>query len=117
MAALVSADYEELRNNKLILFKNVNLTAVTTATNGTTIELGLFQYKTFFVEVTVNTGAVTVNIESSHDGTNWFNEVSQTSTATVEDFKFDFTNGIKFWRATTTTQSDSTVTVNAVGRS
>ena len=117
MAALTSAEYEKLSGPQITLFNNVNLAAVTSATPGTTIELGLFKHKTFFVEVTVNTGAVTVNIESSHDGTNWFNEVSQTSTATVEDFKFDFTNGIKFWRATTTTQSDSTVTVTAVGRS
>ncbi len=116
MAELTSADYEKKGNAQITLFNNVNLAGVTSATPGTTIDLGLFRYKTFFVEVTVNTGAVTVNIESSHDGTNWFDEVSQTSTS-VEDFKFDFTNGIKWWRATTTTQSNSTVTVTVTGRS
>lgn len=114
---VVSADYEKLGAAQITLVNNVALSAVTSNTNGDTLNLGLFRYKTFFIEVTVNTGAVTVTVQSSHDGTNWFDEVAQTSTATVEDFKFDFTNGIKFWRVNTTTQSDSTVTATVVGRS
>lgn len=94
-----------------------NLDAVTSATDGSTVDTRLFDKLTAFVNVSVNTGAVTVNIEGSNDGTTWFNLDSKTYTATTGTDIFSYSSYIPYMRATTTSQSSSTVTVNLTGRS
>lgn len=92
-----------------------NLVAVTSATDGDAIETRDFANKSVFINVTVNTGAVTVNIEGSPDGVNWYNLDSKTySTTTGKDIYFYATH-IPFMRTTTTTQSTSTVSTQIVG--
>jgi hypothetical protein len=94
-----------------------NLDAVTTATNGDAVDTRWYKDKTVFVNVSVNTGAVTVNIESSHDGTTWFDLTTKTYTATTGKDTFSYTSFYPYMRTTTTTQSNSTVTTTITGRS
>ena len=93
------------------------LDGVTTATDGTIIDVDTFNAVSVWVNVTVNTGAVTVNIEGSYDGTTWFNMDSKTYTATNDTDMFAFNSYFPKVRTTTTTQSDSTVTTTITGRS
>ena len=74
------------------------------------------QIKTVFVSVTGNTGAVTVNIEISPDGTNWYNYDSKTYTAINRNDTWQITVHAPYMRTTTTTQSTSTVTTTITGR-
>jgi len=92
-----------------------NLESVTTATNGSKLETRDYHNKTVFVTVTGNTGAVTVNIEASHDGTNFFNLASKTYTATNGTDVFSYASHFPFMRTTTTTQSNSTVSTVITG--
>lgn len=92
-----------------------NLAVVTTATDGPSIGMRDFTYKSVFVNVSVNSGAVTVNIEASHDGSTWFNVNSTTYTAvTAKDIR-SYSSHFPFMRSTTTTQSNATVTVDITG--
>ncbi len=93
----------------------INLNAVTTATNGISVDMRYYSTKSVFVNVSVNTGAVTVNIEASHDGSTWFNLDSKTYTAVTGTDIYSYTDHFPFMRTTTTTQSNSTVTVNITG--
>ncbi len=95
----------------------VNLNAVTSAEDGSAVDVKRYKHKTVFVTVTGNTGAVTVNIEVSHDGTNWFNRASKTYTATNSTDVFGYEYYYPYMRTTTTTQSNSTVSTVIVGRS
>ncbi len=94
-----------------------NLSAVTTATNGDAVDMRWFTKSTVFVNVSVNSGAVTVNIEASHDGTTWFNLDSKTYTAVTGTDIFCYSCYFAKIRTTTTTQSSSTVTTTVTGRS
>lgn len=96
---------------------NTNLSAVTTATTGATIKTSYYKDKTFWVNVSVNTGAVTVNIQASNDGTTWYTLDSKTYTAVTGTDVFAYNSFFNYMRATTTTQSNSTVTVTLTGRS
>ena len=93
-----------------------NLNAVTTATDGASVETGAYRNKTVYVNVSVNTGAVTVNIEASPDGTTWFNYDSKTYTAITGTDSWEITAHFVYMRTTTTTQSNSTVTTVIQGR-
>lgn len=93
-----------------------NLSAVATATDGDSINVDQYESVSVYVEVTGNSGAVTVTIESSPTGTFGGEEVSldtKTYTTTNGTDKFTYANGDagRFIRATTTTQSSSTVSV------
>ena len=93
-----------------------NLSAVTTATDGDSIDVDVYSSVSAYIEVTGNSGAVTVTIESSPTGTFGGEEVTldaKTYTATNGADKFTYANGDsgRFIRATTTTQSSSTVSV------
>ena len=102
-------------SNKSGAVESTNLNAVITATNGPSIGMRDFIYKSIFVNVSVNTGAVTVNIEASHDGSTWFNVNSTTYTAvTAKDIR-SYSSHFPFMRSTTTVQSNSTVTVDITG--
>jgi len=91
-----------------------NLAAVTEATNGASVETKWYKYKTVFVNITVNTGAVTVSIQASHDGTTWFTLDSKVHTA-VETDVYSYNSHFPFMRTITATQSSSTVTTTITG--
>ena len=114
---MASADLEKLGNPQITLYNSTNLSAVTSATNGSAEDVGLMRDKSVFINVSVNSGAVTVNIEASHDGTTWFNLNSTTYTATTAKDIRSYTSFFKFMRTTTTTHSSATVTTNITGRS
>ena len=100
-----------------IWIENVaNLSAVTSATNGVAIETRWYKNISVFVNVSVNTGAVTVNIEASHDGTVWFNLDSKKYTAATGTDIFSYSSHFPHIRTTTTAQSSSTVTTTITGR-
>ena len=94
-----------------------NLSAVTAASDGDAVQTKWMSILTVFVNVSVNTGAVTVNIEASHDGTTWFNLDSKTYTATTGTDVFSYLEHFPWIRSTTDTQSNSTVTTTITGRS
>lgn len=96
--------------NKSGAVESTNLSAVTTATNGASLCIRDFSKTTVFVNVSVNTGAVTVKIETSPNGSVWFERFSKTYTATTAKDIFNLTNHYPFIRTTTSTQSNSTVT-------
>lgn len=95
----------------------VNLNAVTTDTDGDALKMSMYKTKSVFIAVSGNTGAVTVNIEASYDGTNWFNVNSTTYTATNNTDIRSYSSHFPYMRTTTTTQSNSTVTTVITGRS
>lgn len=94
----------------------VNLNAVTTATNGASVATNEYVYKTIYVNVSINTGAVTVNIEHSNDGTNWWNYTSKTYTATTAKDSFAINDYFPYIRTTTSSHSSATVTTSITGR-
>ena len=93
-----------------------NLNAVTTATAGASVTTGAYRNKTVYVNVSVNTGAVTVNIEISPDGTNWYNYDSKIYTGVTALDSWSVDGHFPYMRTTTTTQSNSTVTTVIQGR-
>ena len=94
-----------------------NLSAVTTATNGAAVHTRDFNRMTVFIAVSGNTGAVTVNIEASPDGTNFYSISSKTYTATNTSDVNSFDSHFPYMRTTTTTQSNSTVSTIIAGKS
>lgn len=113
---MTSDDWSLLRNPQISVLDKTNLSAVTSATNGVSLDVQLADDISVFVNVSVNSGAVTVNIEGSHDGTTWFNLDSKTYTAVTGTDIFSYGSYIPFIRTTTTTQSSSTVTTTITGR-
>ncbi len=101
--------------NKMGSVFSDNLEAVTTDTNGDKLETRDYHNKTVFINVSVNTGAVTVNIEASHNGTTWFNLVSKTYTAATGTDVYPYASHFPFMRTTTSTQSNSTVSTVITG--
>lgn len=108
---------EALSGPTLWVGNDVNLAAVISATNGAKLETRWYKDLTVYVNVSVNTGAVTVNIEASHDGTTWFNLDSKTYTATTGTDVFTYSEHFTYMRTTTGTQSSSTVTTTITGSS
>lgn len=96
--------------------ENTNLDAVTSATNGSKVETRWYEHNTWFIDVPVNTGAVTVNIEVSFNGTDWYNLESKTYDAVGQDI-FSYGSYFPWMRTTTDTQSNATVTTTHTGRS
>jgi len=88
-----------------------NLSAVTSATNGSSVGTRDFTSQSVFVSVSGNTGAVTVTIQASHDGSTWFTLSTKTYTATNGNDVWHYSRHLPFMRTTTSTQSNSTVTV------
>ena len=95
---------------------STNLSAVTSATTGDTVDMRWYSDKTIFVTVSGNTGAVTVNIQGSHDGTSWFAVKSQTYSAENSADVFTYTSYYPYMRVTSSAQSNSTVTAVITGR-
>jgi len=94
-----------------------NLGAVTEDTDGDKVDTRWYSRKSVFITVTGNTGAVTVNIEASHNGTDFFNLASKTYTATNGTDIYSYESYFPYMRTTTTTQSVSTVSTVITGRS
>lgn len=108
---------KHLMGTSVVVENTTNLSAVTTATDGDAVETKWYKDKSVFINVSVNTGAVTVNIEASHDGSTWFNLVSKTYTAVTGKDIYSYRDHFPFMRTTTTTQSTSTVTTTITARS
>ncbi|GAG63512.1 unnamed protein product [marine sediment metagenome] len=109
---------ETLSKEMLFVEDVTNLDAVTSATDGIAVDTRWYKDKTIFITVSGNSGAVTVNIEASHDGTDWFGVATKTyaaSTNTVDIYSY--TSYFPYMRTTTTTQGTSTVSTVITGRS
>lgn len=106
----------KIKDNRIDVEDTTNLNAVTTATNGSSVDMRFYKDKSIFVNVSINSGAVTVNIEASHDGSTWFNVNSTIYTATTAKDIRSYTSYFPYMRTTTTTQSTSTVTTTITGR-
>ncbi len=94
-----------------------NLDGVTTATNGDTVDTRWYNKVTVFMISSGNTGAVTVTIQATIDGTNWIDLNSKTYTATNSNDTYHYTNYYPYMRTKTSTHSNSTVSTTIVGRS
>jgi len=110
---------ERLADLNLYVINNVNLDAVTVATNEVAVDTRWYKDKSVFIEVTGNTGAVTVNIEGSPDGITWGYGLIWTKTYAAANGKDSKSTADHFpyMRTTTTTQSNATVTTIITGRS
>lgn len=101
--------------NKSGAVESTNLDAVTSATNGPSLGTRDFKDKSVFINVSVNTGVVTVTIESSSDGSTWFELDSKIYIATTATDVYSYTDHFPFMRTTTSTQANATVTTKIVG--
>lgn len=109
---------EHFSQNKSGAIVTTNLDAVTSATDGDSVEVRDFHDKSVFIAVSSNTGAVTVTIEGSTTGNFSGEEVTldvKTYTATNGTDIFPYSSHIPFIRVTTTTQSSSTVSAVIAG--
>jgi hypothetical protein len=99
--------------------ETTNLSAVTSATTGDTVDCRWYNRITVFMNCTVNTGAVTVTIQGSIDGTTFFDIVSKTYTATTGNdvYHYGYNTYYPYIRTKTSTQSNSTVTTFIAARS
>ena len=98
------------------LINKKNLDAVTSDTDGLAINTTRYKEKTVFTIVSGNTGAVTVKIQGSADGTNWTELDSTTYTATNTTADFNVNDYMPKMRTITDTQSSSTVSTIITGR-
>jgi len=96
--------------------ESTNLIAVVAATDGETVHTADFKDKTVFVNVSVNTGAVTVTIQASPDGVVWYDVRSDIHTATTALDVISFTDHFPYMRTRTTSQTNSTVTTTIKAR-
>jgi len=99
--------------------ETTNLNAVTTATTGSKVDCRWYNRIAVFINCTVNTGAVTVTIQGSIDGTTFFDIVSKTYTATTGNdvYHYGYNTYYPYIRTKTSTQSNSTVTTFIAARS
>lgn len=104
---LVSGNYTE---------ETVNLDSVTFETEGASISTEVYRSYSFYIIVSNNTGAVTINIEISPDNTNWINLFSKTYTTNSSD-TFSYISNFYYMRSTTSSQTNSTVKSIFTGRS
>ena len=98
-------------------FRDVNLDGVTSATDGDSIDVIRYERLSVFINVSVNTGAVTVTIEVSPDGTNWYELDQKIYTGTTAKDVYSYVDVFRFMRTTTTTHSSATVETTIIGRS
>ena len=106
-------------NNQWVLGEVVNLDAVIVATDGAAVDMRPYQDKSIFIEVTGNTGAVTVKIESSYDGTFGGEEVeldSKVWTAVNGTDLYAYIDHLPWVRVTTSTHANATVSAIITGR-
>jgi len=94
---------------------STNLDGVTSATTGASLGTRDFTDKSVFINVSVNTGAVTVTIQASPDGTTWYDLVAKTYTAATGTDIYSYSSHFPYMRTKTSTQSNSTVTTMITG--
>jgi len=97
--------------------ESTNLDAVVTATTGDSVDMRWYNKATVFMICSANTGAVTVTIQASIDGTNWIDLAEKTYTAENSNDTYHYSNYYPYMRTKTTTHSASTVSTTIVGRS
>lgn len=95
---------------------NVNLDDVTSATNGDSLDVMKYEKLSVFINVSVNSGAVTVTIETSPDGTDWYELDQKVYTATTGKDIYSYVDVFRFMRTTTATHSNATVKTTIIGR-
>jgi len=102
-----------------VVEETTNLAAVTTATTGDSVDCRWYNRIAVQLNCTVNTGAVTVTIQGSVDGTNWHDIDAKTYTsATGKDlYHYGYNSYYPYIRTKTSTQSNSTVTTYIAARS
>jgi hypothetical protein len=98
------------------LLNGVNLSSVTAATNGAAVDASRTDEVTVYVEVSGNTGAVTVNIEHSPDGSAWYPLDSKTYTATNTKDDWSYHSHFPWMRTTTTVHANATVKTTITGK-
>ena len=108
---------EKISDGILAVENVTNLSLVTSDTDGVAVDTKWYRDTTVFVNVSINSGAVTVDIQASHDGTTWFTINTMTYTAVTATDVVSFTDHFPFMRTRTTTQSSSTVTTTITGKS
>ncbi len=94
----------------------VNLDAVTSATNGASLDLTLYNTKNIYIYVSGNTGAVTVTIQGSSDGTNWVSLKSLTYTVENKNDVAFTAAPHAYMRTITTSHTNATVTTKFTAR-
>ncbi len=98
-----------------LYLNRVNLDGVTSATNGEGVNTTRLKDKSILVNVSVNTGAVTVTIQQSKDNNTWYDLDAKTYTATTGKDVFSFAEHFPYMRTITTSQTNSTVTTTITG--
>tara|TARA_R100001530_G_C4289159_1_gene147573 strand:+ start:514 stop:852 length:339 start_codon:yes stop_codon:yes gene_type:complete len=108
---------EKLHDAGIFSDNITDLSAVTSATDGSGLKVAEYSQVTVFVNVSVNSGAVTVSVEASPDNATWFSIDSKTYTAVTgkDTFSYGYEH-FPYIRTTTTTQSASTVTTSITAR-
>lgn len=106
-----------LAGPNIFIEETTNLSAVTSATTGDSIDCRWYNRVSVQFNCTVNTGAVTVTIQGSVDGTNWHDIQAKTYTATTGTDLYLLTNYYPYIRTKTSTQSNATVTTYVAARS
>ena len=96
--------------NKTGAVESTNLDAVTEATNGASLGTRDYTQQSVWVSVSGNTGAVTVTIQASHNGSTWFDLSEKTYTATNGNDVWHYSRHLPFMRTKTSTHSNATVT-------
>jgi hypothetical protein len=98
------------------VLNGVNLDSVTAATNGNAVLTRDTIEVTVYVAVSGNTGAVTVNIEHSPDGSAWYALDSKTYTATNDTDDWSYLSHFPYMRTTSTTHANATVKTTITGK-
>ncbi len=97
--------------------ETINLDAVTTATTGSTIDCRWYNKISVFMISSANTGAVTVTIEASIDGTNFFELQTKTYTSTNSNDVYHYNSYYPYIRTKTSTHSNATLSTYIAARS
>lgn len=106
-----------LSQQSICVEETTNLDGVTSATTGSKIDCRWYNRVSVQINCSVNTGAVTVTIQASVDGTNWHDLNAKTYTGATGVDLYKYTSYYPYIRTKTSTQSNSTVTTFIAGRS
>ena len=104
------------RRQDLYGFRDVNLDSVTSATDGDSIDVIGCEKLSIFINVSVNTGAVTVIIEISPDGTDWYELDQKVYTAATGKDVYSYVDPFRFMRTRTIDHANATVKTTIIGR-
>ena len=105
-----------LAGPNVFIEETTNLDGVTSNTTGSSVDCRWYNRITVQFNCTANTGAVTVSLQGSVDGTNWHDIQSKTYTAATGKDLYPLTNYYPYIRTKTSTQSNSTVTTFIAAR-